>query len=75
MKPMKFFRIRIKRQNTISSDLRESIPITEQVRQHGGFGGFSGFDDLGDIFESFFGGGFGGSRRAANPNAPKRAAT
>ena len=38
----------------------------------GGFGGFSGFDDLGDIFESFFGGGFGGSRRAANPNAPKR---
>lgn len=41
-----------------------------------GFGGFSGgsggfgFEDLGDIFESFFGGGFGGSSRARNPNAP-----
>lgn len=42
----------------------------------GGFGGFGGgFDDIGDIFESFFGGGFGGSsRRTANPNAPKRGA-
>lgn len=38
----------------------------------GGFGGFGGFDDLGDIFESFFGGFGGSSRRAANPNAPKR---
>lgn len=38
----------------------------------GGFSGFGGFDDLGDIFESFFGGGFSGSRRSANPNAPKR---
>lgn len=39
----------------------------------GGFGGFEGFDfgDLGDIFEGFFGGGFGGGRRA-NPNAPRR---
>ena len=36
-------------------------------------GGFGGFDmgDLGDIFEGFFGGGFGSSRRA-NPNAPRR---
>ena len=39
----------------------------------GGFGGgFSGFGDMGDIFESFFGGGFGGSSRSANPNAPRR---
>lgn len=39
----------------------------------GGFGGFGGFSDVGDIFESFFGGGFGGSsRRSANPNAPRR---
>lgn len=42
----------------------------------GGFGGFGGFStgdgiDLGDIFDSFFGGGMGGSR-SANPNAPKR---
>ncbi|MCL2856689.1 MAG: molecular chaperone DnaJ [Oscillospiraceae bacterium] len=39
-----------------------------------GFGGFSsqgfGFEDLGDIFDNFFGGGFGGSTRARNPNAP-----
>ena len=35
-------------------------------------GGFTGdFGDLGDIFSSFFGGGFGGGRRA-NPNAPRR---
>ena len=36
-----------------------------------GFGGagFSGFD-VGDIFDSFFGGGFGGSTRTRNPNAP-----
>lgn len=36
----------------------------------GGFGGFGGgMDfDIGDIFESFFG---GGTRRAANPNAPR----
>ena len=40
----------------------------------GGFGGFGGFDmgDLGDIFEGFFGGGFSGSSRRANPNAPRR---
>ena len=40
-----------------------------------GGGGFSGdfdFGDLGDIFGSFFGGGFGGSARRANPNAPRR---
>lgn len=40
----------------------------------GGFGGFGGFDDLGDIFSSFFGGGFGGGRRQADPNAPTRGA-
>ncbi len=40
----------------------------------GGFGGgFTGdFGDLGDIFSSFFGGGFGGSSRRSNPNAPRR---
>lgn len=42
----------------------------------GGGGGFGagGFDfgDIGDIFEGFFGGGFGGSSRKANPNAPRR---
>lgn len=39
----------------------------------GGFGG-EGFDfgDIGDIFSSFFGGGFGGSTRQSNPNAPRR---
>lgn len=42
----------------------------------GGAGGgspFTGVDfgDLGDIFDSFFGGGFGGGRRS-NPNAPRR---
>ncbi len=38
----------------------------------GGYGGgFGDFGDLGDIFSSFFGGGFGGGRRA-NPNAPRR---
>ena len=36
-----------------------------------GAGGFGGFD-VGDIFESFFGGGFGGSGRTRNPNAPIR---
>jgi len=36
-----------------------------------GAGGFGGFD-MGDIFESFFGGGFGGSARTRNPNAPIR---
>ena len=45
----------------------------------GGFGGFTGADfgdiDLGDIFGSFFGGGFGGSARRANPNAPKKGAS
>ena len=48
----------------------------------GGPGGGFGFDmgdiDLGDIFGSFFGGGFGGfggSQRQANPNAPKRGAS
>lgn len=40
-----------------------------------GSGGF-GFDmgDIGDIFEGFFGGGFGGSSRRQNPNAPRRGA-
>ena len=38
----------------------------------GGFsGGFTDMGDIGDIFNSFFGGGFGGSSRA-NPNAPRR---
>lgn len=37
----------------------------------GGYGGFGGDVDFGDIFSSFFGGGFGGSRRS-NPNAPQR---
>ena len=36
-----------------------------------GSGGAGGFD-VGDIFESFFGGGFGGSSRTRNPNAPIR---
>lgn len=40
-----------------------------------GRGGAGGYDfdlgDLGDIFGSFFGGGFGGNRRA-DPNAPRR---
>ncbi|MEG0894889.1 MAG: molecular chaperone DnaJ [Oscillospiraceae bacterium] len=42
----------------------------------GGFGGAGGFDfgDISDIFEGFFGGGFGGGTRRANPNAPKRGA-
>ncbi len=43
--------------------------------QGGGYGGYSsyggGFGDMGDIFESFFGGGFGGSARS-NANAPRR---
>ncbi len=34
----------------------------------GAYGG--GFSDIGDIFESFFGGGFGGGRQ--NPNAPRK---
>lgn len=40
----------------------------------GGFGGFDGFDfgGVGDIFESFFGGGFGGSTRRRN--APQKGA-
>ena len=41
----------------------------------GGTGGspFTGDFDFGDIFDSFFGGGFGGfGRRTANPNAPRR---
>ena len=44
----------------------------------GGFGGFGGFGDfggmefdLGDLFGSMFGG-FGGSQRRANPNAPRK---
>ena len=39
---------------------------------YGGYGGFEDFGDLGDIFGSFFSGGFGGGRRRANPNAPRR---
>lgn len=35
-----------------------------------GYGGYTDFD-IGDIFEGFFGGGFGGGSRRANPNAPK----
>lgn len=40
----------------------------------GGFGGFGGGVDfdLSDILGSFFGGGFGGGGRQANPNAPRR---
>lgn len=42
----------------------------------GGYGGYGGFGgdgvDLNDIFSSFFGGGFGGSSRRVDPNAPKR---
>lgn len=37
-----------------------------------GFNGNFDFGDLGDIFGSFFGGGFGGTQRRANPNAPQR---
>lgn len=43
----------------------------------GAYGGGSPFGvdvDLGDIFNSFFGGGFGGASRRANPNAPMRGA-
>lgn len=50
----------------------------------GGFGGFGGFggqgqtftqEDIGDLFGDLFGGGaFGGRRRSANPNAPRRGA-
>ena len=39
---------------------------------YGGFGGGMDFD-VGDIFESFFGGGFGG-RSSGNPNSPRRGA-
>jgi molecular chaperone DnaJ len=44
--------------------------------QAGPFGGFGGVDfDLGDIFDSFFGGGFGGSRSSSRArNAPQRGA-
>ncbi|MBQ8826865.1 MAG: molecular chaperone DnaJ [Oscillospiraceae bacterium] len=39
----------------------------------GGFsGGFGDMGDIGDIFNSFFGGGFGGSSSRSNPNAPRR---
>lgn len=40
----------------------------------GGGGGspFSGGFDFTDIFDSFFGGGFGGTGRRVNPNAPRR---
>ena len=40
---------------------------------YGGGYGAGGFDfgDIGDIFEGFFGGGFGNSRRS-NPNAPRQ---
>ena len=47
----------------------------------GGAGGWGGgwgggvnvdFGDIGDIFSSFFGGGFGGSTRRQNPNAPRQ---
>ena len=39
----------------------------------GGFGGFGDFGDLGDILGSMFGG-FGGSSRRRDPNAPRRGA-
>jgi len=39
---------------------------------HGGFGGGAGFSDLGDIFESFFGGAFGGGRQQARRGADLR---
>ncbi len=38
----------------------------------GGFGGFGDFGDLGDILGSFFGGGFGGTTRSSQANAPRR---
>jgi len=41
---------------------------------YGGYGGFGGFGDMGDIgsiFESFFGGGFGGAT-AQSRNAPRK---
>lgn len=41
--------------------------IDPQAGQGGGFSG--GFDDLGDLFESFFNGGMGGSRRRRDPSA------
>ena len=37
----------------------------------GGGGGFSGFDGFGDIFSNIFSS-FGGGRRSANPNSPRR---
>lgn len=41
-----------------------------------GYGGYTsyggGFNDFGDIFESFFGGGFGGTSSRSNVNAPRR---
>ena len=41
-----------------------------------GYGGYTsyggGFNDFGDIFESFFGGGFGGASSRSNANAPRR---
>jgi len=41
----------------------------------GPFGGFGGVDfDLGDIFDSFFGGGFGGRTTSRTRNAPQRGA-
>jgi len=39
---------------------------------HGGFGNGAGFSDLGDIFESFFGGAFGGGRQQARRGADLR---
>lgn len=38
---------------------------------YGSYGGFGGFD-VGDIFESFFGGGFGGAHSSARKNGPKK---
>lgn len=40
---------------------------------NGGFsGGFADMGDIGDIFDSIFGGGFGGSSSRSNANAPRR---
>ena len=47
--------------------------VDPQAGGYGGAGGFNGgFGDFGDIFESFFGGGFGGGGSRRNPNAPQK---
>lgn len=39
---------------------------------YGGYGGGFGGFDVGDIFESFFGGGFGGASASARKNGPRK---